>query len=70
MVLVVHKESTPDLASRWRRAMPEGSGLGSLHSATEGRHTVVTARMTASVAQVARAAAERIGAQCTAREDA
>lgn len=42
-VVAVSADSMPDLASRLRRALEaEGSRIGELGSATEGRHTVVT----------------------------
>lgn len=67
-VVIVHRESTPDLASRWRRALPAGVDPGPIAVATEGRHTVIVARVADSHVEVARKAAADIGAMCTTRE--
>jgi hypothetical protein len=68
-VLIVHRASTPDLASRWRRATAAGADLGEVGVATEGRHTVVVARIRAEQSHQAREAALALDAQCLVREE-
>lgn len=67
-VVIVHRESTPDLASRWRRALPAGVDPGPIAVATEGRHTVIVARVADAHVEASRKAAADIGAMCTTRE--
>jgi hypothetical protein len=66
-LVIIHAESTPDLASRWRRALPPGVEVGALAVATEGRHTVVIAEVPETLVAATRQAALEIGAQCSTR---
>ncbi|MBK8248804.1 MAG: hypothetical protein IPK85_15585 [Gemmatimonadetes bacterium] len=66
-LVILHAESTPDLASRWRRALPPGVDVGRLAVATEGRHTVVIAEVPEALVAAARQAGLDIGAQCSTR---
>lgn len=68
-VVVAHRSSTPDLASRWRRALPDALQLSDVAIATEGSHTVVAARVAVDQVEVAAAAARDIGADVVVRED-
>ena len=67
-VVIVHRESTPDLASRWRRALPVDVDPGPIAVATEGRHTVIVTRVADAHVEASRKAAADIGAMCTTRE--
>ena len=69
-LVILHAESTPDLASRWRRALPAGVEVGRLAVATEGRHTVVVAVVPDALVAASRQAALAIGAQCSTRANA
>lgn len=69
-LVILHAESTPDLASRWRRALPAGVDVGAVAVATEGRHTVVVARVADALVAASRQAALDIGAHCSTRADA
>jgi hypothetical protein len=68
-LVILHAESTPDLASRWRRALPTGVEVGPVGVATEGRHTVVVAQVAEAMVAAARQAASQIGAHCSTRVD-
>ena len=61
--------STPDLASRVRRALEErGIAVTGLGAATEGRHTVVTAQLaSAAAAALLQEAAVAVGARASWR---
>jgi hypothetical protein len=64
IVAVVAAESTPDLASRLRRALKDaGASIGKLGSATEGRHTVVTLEIENGKSEALLTAAGRLGAR-------
>ncbi len=69
LVVIAHRASTPDLASRWRRALPESVSLSEVAVATEGAHTVVAARVAAHQVDAATDAARGIDAQVVVRED-
>lgn len=69
-VVIAHRESTPDLASRWRQAAGDAVAFVELAAATEGRHTVVAARVPDAQVGAATDAATRLGAGCSVREDA
>ncbi len=66
--VVLTASSMPDLASRVRSAL--GSRAPWLESAvaTEGRHTVVVARVAASDVDLCAATAASLGAHCTRRD--
>ncbi len=66
--VVVMAESMPDLASRLRGAVEDGGVLGDVGVASEGRHTVLTARVRRSDVPALRLAAERLGARFLERE--
>jgi hypothetical protein len=68
-VVVIHRASTPDLASRLRAAAPSVVFL-ELHTVTEGRHAVVVARVAADDATRLQEVARGLGATCSVREDA
>lgn len=62
--------STPDLASRVRRAMEQaGHKVSALATATEGRYTVVTLQLPLAAAAQVRAAAQALGARFSWRGD-
>lgn len=62
--------STPDLASRVRRAMEQaGLTVSALATATEGRYTVVTLQLPLAAAAQVRAAAQALGARFSWRGD-
>jgi hypothetical protein len=63
-VMAVSAISTPDLASRLRRALErDGVMVGELASATEGRHTVVTLQVPPSGHSALERAAAAAGAR-------
>lgn len=68
-VVVVTAESMPDLASRLRAGVAEAQALRDAAVATEGRHTVLVARVETDKVAAVRQAAERIGARCTTRDE-
>lgn len=62
--------STPDLASRARRAVEQaGMTVSALATATEGRYTVVTLQVPLAAAAQVRAAAQALGARFSWRGD-
>lgn len=65
--VVVSAESMPDLASRLRAAVAPAD-IGDLGVATEGRHTVVVARVASAQVEAVRDAATRIGARVVSRD--
>jgi hypothetical protein len=67
-VAVVTGESMPDLASRLRAALGAAVPLGDAAVATEGRHTVLVARIKDAEVSPVRDAAERIGARLVMRD--
>jgi hypothetical protein len=69
-VVVVTAESTPDLASRLRAAVGSREVMREVAVATEGRHTVLVARVAAAQVEPMRASVERIGARFVVREQA
>lgn len=69
-VAVLAAVSTPDLASRVRRAVEkEGVAVMSMAAATEGRYTVVTLQLPLAAAAQVRAAAQTLGARFSWRGD-
>jgi hypothetical protein len=64
--VVVMAESLPDLASRLRSAAPGADWTG-MASATEGRHTVVAARVGPAGLESLRSAALSVGARVIVR---
>lgn len=67
-MVVLTASSMPDLASRLRTALGSRAPWHESAVATEGRHTVVVARVAASDVDVCAATAASIGAQCTRRD--
>lgn len=68
-VVVVSAESLPDLASRLRAALRSVELQGAA-VASEGRHTVLVARVDAAGMDSVRTAAQAIGARIVVREQA
>lgn len=66
--VVVMAESMPDLASRIRSAVQPAVTLRDLGMASQGRHTVLTARVLPSEVDALRQAAERLGVRFVVRE--
>ncbi len=67
VVVVVSAMSTPDLASRFRAALAGRAQLTDTAVATEGRHTVMVARVSATDAVICRDVAAQLGASCSQR---
>lgn len=65
--VVIMAESTPDLASRFRSAVQPHATLRDVAVASEGRHTVLAARVTAPELNVVREAAGRLGMRLVVR---
>lgn len=68
--VVVMAESMPDLASRLRTAVRSPVHFGDAAIATEGRHTVLVARIAAAEMPVLRDASGRLGVRMIEREAA
>jgi hypothetical protein len=68
-VVVVSAESMPDLASRLRAGL-RSVELQELAVASEGRHTVVVARVDSAGVDSVRTVAQAIGARIVVREQA
>jgi len=67
--VVVMAESMPDLASRLRSVVQHGATLHDAAVASEGRHTVLAARVRAPEVATLRQAAERLGLRFFVREN-
>lgn len=70
ILAVLSASVMPDLASRTRRALAEdGLAVSLSGSASEGRHTVVTLRTSASSETLVRRVAAQLGAACSIQRD-
>jgi hypothetical protein len=67
--VVVMAESMPDLASRLRSVVQQQATLRDAAVASEGRHTVLTARVLASEVAAVRQAADGLGVRFVVREN-